>query len=456
MRAWMWKTLAAAAVAMLVAMTAVAEDAASRDSRLLAQAKSIIEQLVREDFAAISAQFSQKMRAAVSDETLRAGWVSLPPKIGKFQRQGEARMEHRDSAFSVVIACQFERATLDATIVFSADDEVIRLTLTPAKASMAKSETVDKYILPDYANADRYSESDLAVGSGEWLLPGTLTLPKGEGPFAAVVLVHGSGPHDRDESLGSNRPFRDLADGLASRGIAVLRYEKRSQQYPQKLMADYAHLTARQETEDDALAAVVSLRNVRQVDPKRIFVAGHSLGAMLAPRIGARDSQIAGLILLAAPARQLQDIVISQVRYIAELDGNVSDEEKAQIADLEKKRDELAGIEGGSTQTTGLMLNLPASYWLDLRGYQPAAFAANSNMPLLVLQGERDYQVTMTDFKLWQEISNQRSGVTTRSYPGLNHLFLSGSGPSSPKDYERAGQHVDIAVVDDIEKWIKR
>src|SRR5690606_33004513 len=142
------------------------------------------------------------------------------------------------------------------------------------------------YQAPSYADPARFSEREATVGSGTWALPGTLTLPKKEGKFPAVILVHGSGPNDRDETLGPNKPFRDLAHGLATRGIAVLRYDKRTLVHPKALASEVgAALTLREETIDDALAAAALLRTIPEVDASKIFVVGHSLGGTAIPRI---------------------------------------------------------------------------------------------------------------------------------------------------------------------------
>src|SRR5205814_1805761 len=148
-------------------------------------------------------------------------------------------------------------------------------------------------------------------------LPGTLLLPKGKGPFPVVVLVHGSGPSDRDETVGGTRVFRDFADGLADRGIASLRYEKRTKQHPTEFARTY---TIDDETTDDAVAAVAFVRMQPGIDPKRVFLAGHSQGGMMAPRIAQRSPGLAGIALLAAPARQLQYLVLDQFTYLSKND----------------------------------------------------------------------------------------------------------------------------------------
>jgi dienelactone hydrolase len=268
------------------------------------------------------------------------------------------------------------------------------------------------------------------------------------------VLVHGSGPNDRDETVGSNKPFKDLAWGLASRGVAVLRYEKRTKQYGAKIVS-IPNLTAKEEVVDDALAAVELLRKTEGIDAKRIFVLGHSLGGMFVPRIGRLDPNIAGLIALAGATRPLEDVIPEQLAYIFSLDGSVSPEEQKQIDQAKEQAAKVKSLKPEDAGSTAPIFGVPVSYWLDLRGYDPAESAKALKQPMLILQGERDYQVTMEDFKRWDTALAGKRNVTLKSYPGLNHLFIAGTTRSTPLEYEQPG-HVDERVLEDIASWIKK
>jgi len=301
------------------------------------------------------------------------------------------------------------------------------------------------------AQGGNFVEHDTAVVTGTIRLPATLTLPDGAKHLPAVVLVHGSGPNDRDETVGANKPFRDLAAGLADRGIVVLRYEKRSRAAPLSFMGH--PFTVNEEVIDDALSAVTLLRGLPQVDPGRVVVLGHSLGGTLAPRIGARDTTIAGLIILAGATRPLPDMIDAQFAYLRALPGADTvalDRASAAMAPGLAAVRALTAADSASKQ---LRLGAPAAYWLDLAGYDPVMVAAGLPMPILILQGGRDYQVTRVDLAGWRAGLSARRTVQFREYPALNHLFMSGSGLSSPAEYGVAG-NVEPGVIADIADWI--
>jgi dienelactone hydrolase len=297
---------------------------------------------------------------------------------------------------------------------------------------------------PEYSQPASFKERDVTVGEGEWKLPGTLTVPVGAGPFPAVVLVHGSGPNDRDETVGGAKVFKDLAEGLASRGIVVLRYEKRTLQYRARIAA-IKNYTVQDETVEDAVSALATVRAQAEVNGSRVFIIGHSLGGYVAPRIAEQDAKLAGIVLMAGNARPLEDLLVDQVTYMG-ITGKQLENAKAIQANVKK-------LEKGDEDSPSLV-GVPASYWLDLKGYDPAAAAKKLGIPMLILQGERDYQVTMADFALWKAALGSSKGVVIKSYPALNHLFVAGEGKSLPAEYSRPG-HVAPAVIEEIAKFVK-
>jgi alpha-beta hydrolase superfamily lysophospholipase len=259
-----------------------------------------------------------------------------------------------------------------------------------------------------------------------------------------------------DETIGPNKTFKDLAVGLASRGVSVLRYEKRTHKYGVQSSSDPNAFTVRDETIDDAISAVSLLASMPEIDSSKIFVLGHSLGGYLAPRIAAGHPTIAGLILMAGSVRSLEDLIVEQVRYEASLAGPMTPQIQKVIDDTEAMANEFRNPDLKPGTTLHMLGSpLPSSYVLDLRAYHPTDTAKSLTIPMLILQGERDYQVTMTDFNLWKQALSSHSNVTFKSYPGLNHLFEPGTGPSKPMEYQTLG-HVQKDVIEDIAGWCRK
>ena len=209
------------------------------------------------------------------------------------------------------------------------------------------------------------------------------------------------------------------------------------------------------ETIDDALSAVAQLRTTDGLDPKRIFVLGHSLGGMVAPRIGQADPQIAGLIMLAGClSRPLEDVMVEQARYVLSLKEKPSAEEKASLAEFESTAAKVKKLTAADASSSALLKGAPPAYWLDLRQHDPLAIAKGLKQPLLILQGGRDYQTGQVDFDRWKEALRAQSRVTFKLYPKLNHLFIAGEGKSTPEEYLQPG-HVAEPVVADVAEWIR-
>ena len=410
------------------------------------EGRDFIERLSRGEFAAASTSFSPEVKAMVSVEKLAQVWGGLVAQGGAYQKAETTRVEAKNGLQVAIVKTNFEQATAEFSVAFDAKGLISGFRVFSFEMAEVP------YVAPSYVKADTFEEREVTVGAGEWALPGTLTLPKGAAPFAAVVLVHGSGAHNRDETIGPQRPFKDLAWGLASQGIAVLRYDKRNKVHGAKMSLKD---TINQETVEDALLAAALLRKEPSLDPKKIFVLGHSLGGFVMPRIGAQDKDLAGLISLSGNTRPLEELLAEQFQYIAGLDGSISPEEQTALdavkASIEKIKD--PGLSADADPKT-LPLGIPAPYWLDLRGYQPAELAKTLSQPLYIVQGERDYQVTMVDFEGWKTALAGKANASFKSYPTLNHTYMEGEGKATPAEYSKEG-HIPEEVIKDLAAWIK-
>ena len=419
-------------------------------------AQQIVTQLAQGDFAAVEQRLAGRIKPLLPVEALRASWQGIEQQVGAFQEQGKTSAVQTPQGLVQVVTCVFERARLDVNITLNDAGEIVALTITPV--GTVEQQANATYEPPPYAQPERFQEQEVQIGHGKWVLPGTVSLPQGDGPFAAVLLVHGSGPGDRDETITPNKPFRDLAWGLASQGIAVLRYEKRTKVYAASLESVRDTFTVKEEVIDDALEAVALLRARPEIDSQQIFVLGHSLGGYLAPRIDSADPQIRGLIILAGSARPFEDVILDQMTYVLSLSMPDPKVRQQQLAVVKKQVELVKDPKRLPTAAAAdLPLNVPAAYWLDLNAYQPEKVAQTLKQPMLFLQGGSDYQVTREDFQIWQDALGGRSDVQFTMYPGLSHLFMpvEGGQKATPATYAVAG-HVAEEVVNEIGSWIKR
>ncbi|MBD3414543.1 MAG: alpha/beta fold hydrolase [Candidatus Aminicenantes bacterium] len=413
---------------------------------LISMAKSFVEAMEKGDYEEAVKNFDETMTKLAPPEKMKQVWETLISQVGELKQQKEVRTESLPKYDVVYITCEFEKWTLDVKVVFNKKNQIAGQFFIPPPAP---------YQPPDYADRSTFVEKEVEFGVKGWELPGILSLPKGEGPFPAVVLVHGSGPNDRDESVGANKPFKDLAWGLASQKIAVLRYDKRTKVHGSKMVSEKSiPLTVFEESIEDALHAAHLLRTTERIDPEHIYILGHSLGGTLIPRIAPLDQRASGFIVMAGATRPFEDLYIEQVRYIFRLDGKLTGDEESMLKEIKSEVQKIKDLKQTDlSRTDQKLLGAHLEYWLNLKGYKPAETAKKMTRPLLILQGGRDYQVTEKDFQNWKDSLSSQKNVTFKLYPSLNHLFISGEGPSSPSEYQNPG-HVDEKVIQDIATWI--
>lgn len=402
-------------------------------------------------FAEIHELFAPPLRPLITPEALEAGWKAELARQGPITTVGAPLTEPSGTGAVVVkVPVTCERGGFALVAPVTEQGQLAGLQLAPLSAA----EPIAPWEPPAYADPGSFDEHEVTLRSGELAVEGTVSVPRDSGPRPAVVLLAGSGSLDRDETIGRNKPFKDVAWGLASRGVTVLRFDKVTYAHAGELK-HAERFTLSDEYVPHALAAVEVLRANRAVDDTRIFLLGHSLGGTVAPRIVAAEPSIAGMVMLAGGAQPLHWVLVRQFRYLASLRPENEAASQPAIEALTERARRIDGPDlAPSTPASELPLGAPASYWLDLRDYDPAALAATLGKPMLILQGARDYQVTVDDdLARWQTALADRTDVTIRVYPELNHLFAPGSGLSSPAEYEPA-QHVDATVVGDIASWI--
>ena len=413
---------------------------------------AVLQMLREERFQEVCDLFAPQLRAVVSPRVIQSAWEAEISRQGRIAGVGTPLVEDARPGLWVVkvpVTCQHGGMTLVASL--AADDRLLGLQLVPgAVAAPAAS-----WSTPPYADPELFDEAEVVLGAA-LSVPGTLCVPRRKGPLPGIVLLAGSGPNDRDETIGPNKPLKDLAWGLASCGIAVLRFDKVTFAHPDEVRA-LPGFTLADEYLPQAVAAVELMRRHPAVDARRVFLLGHSLGGTVAPRVAAQVPHVAGLVLLAAGIEPLHWNIVRQVRYIASLtaEGEASAAQAIAVLTDQARRVDSPDLTP-ATPATELPLGVPASYWLDLRAYEPGETLARLDKPVLLLQGGRDYQVTVEeDLRVWQAALAGRANVTSKVYAADNHCFFVGSGPSSPADYE-AAQNVDPEVVSDVADWLGR
>jgi fermentation-respiration switch protein FrsA (DUF1100 family) len=386
-------------------------------------------------------------KTLLTAEFLRGRVASEIQGFGSLEQLGEPEVTRVGAHDLVSFPARFAKTTVSIQLTMDEAGRVAGIHFRPASGSPAPVR-----MRPPYSNPALFRERVVTVGEDPWTLGGTLTVPAETGRFAAIVLVHGAGPNDRDESMFGNRMFADIAEGLSSKGLVVLRYDKRTRTYASQMSdTDY---TLREETVEDAARAVALIRKQPEVDIARVYVLGHSLGGYAMPRIisecNRQGSPVAGAVFLSANARHIEDVGLDQAEFVMK-DGGPP--EKMKQLETIRKQAELVRHLDPNVQYPSTLLGLPVVYFFDLKNYNPVAEAARLSIPLLFLQGERDFQVTMEDFELWRNGLAGAKLATFRSYPALNHLYIAGEGPASPTDYRKAG-YVAPDVIDFIAQWL--
>jgi len=421
----------ATALLLVIAPGMAAETPAALATRLLDQLDAGL-------YSEAEASFSTQMKAAVPADKLKAVWESLPAQMGAAGQRGQAHTSEADGHRIVVIPLNYANGQLQARVALDQNDKIAGFLLQPAAVAPAAAPASD-------ANFNEQPFTVPGSAPDKAGLPGTLALPKGKGPFPAVVLVHGSGPQDRNETIGPNRPFLDIARGLAAQGIAVLRYDKRTHARPQDFKDSFS---IDDETTDDAVAAITALASTASIDPRHIYLLGHSQGGLLAGRIAkASKGKLAGLVLFAAPARPLLDLLAEQNRYMVGLDGNISTEEQAHLQALD------AAIAAVRSNPDARLMDTPGRFWQQLEQVDPIADVRDSQLAALLLQGGRDFQVVDADWQRWKQgLAGDR--YRFHHYPALNHLGIAGEGKGSLEEYAQPG-HVDASLINDIAQWLK-
>lgn len=290
-------------------------------------------------------------------------------------------------------------------------------------------------------------DGNLSSNGEQSSLEGILTIPKTSGSPPVVIMIPGSGPNDMDETIGKNKPFADIAHGLAQRGIASFRFNKRSYEHPEELSG---HPTVQDEILNDASNAIKQISADKSVG--NIYILGHSQGAMLAPVIAENNPEVRGLILMAGSPRKFEEILYDQ--NVEAIDAsNINEAEKQKLlSEVKTIVEQISAAKSGDSET---ILNIDSSYWASLNELNTSSILKTLKIPILILQGEEDVQVFADkDFTAYQNLLQDKENVFFKLYSGLNHLFMKGTKAGGVEEYQTPSV-VEPQVIDDISSFIK-
>ena len=422
---------------MVMLFTACGSKVALTKEQAVKLSDKDVQCLVNRDFETVAAGFNESIAKQVDAAALRQAWDSVAATAGDFISATGINYESKDGIAVVTTTAEFENLGIIITLSYDNNGKIAGIWFNFAPED-SKYQPVD---------TDLFTEEVVFIG--EYELKGVVTTPDNTDDYPVVVLVQGSGASDFDETVGANKPFKELAHSLAEKGIASVRINKRLYQKP-VLMHD--QLTIWDEYMDDIYAAIdYAKANVSE----NVYVIGHSQGGMSAPKI-ALDNDLKGIVMMAGSIRGLEDIVLDQNAAALEAMDQYSDKEKKQI--LKATQDGVAAVKALTEESTEPVLGIPAQYWLSLRDLDGENILKNRlDIPVLVLQGTADFQVYMDkDFEYMKSVLGHKENITFKSYDGLNHLFMPQSMPGVADVTEyTAENHIPQYVIDDISDFIK-
>jgi len=434
------------------------------------RAEAFIKANARSDFGAVHGMLDETMGGMVDEAGLRTIWEEIIAVAGEFIAIHGIENAVSDELYISGVTMRHENFGFGWNIIFSEDGFVAGFRtggtiLLPPETENAQTERT-------VAQRDGFTDYPVVIGAGtDYPLNAVLSMPDdATGKVPAVVIVHGSGPHDMDGNLYGNTPYRDIAEFLASNGIAAIRHDKRNLTHGAKIMQEIGgSQTVWEESIEDAILAAEILRANPRIDENRVYIIGHSLGGTIAPRIHANGGNFAGLILMAASPRAMFSELIIELNIVSitlgyEHDVIDAETKDAMLADIYALAELLKTVaDMPDDEAKALMIPAAGSfayYIKDLEAHTFADYAKNVTVPILAIQGGRDFQILPdVDFIILQEILAGRDNVTFKLYEDLNHLFVATTATNfnehAMQIIENPGR-VHIPALQDIVDWINK
>jgi dienelactone hydrolase len=409
--------------------------------------KSVLTYFKNQQFDKVYNMQDATMKRYMDADRLDMTWNGLIENYDSLQSIHETIITQKDSSTITETKIDFVKKSFLFKLTINNNGEL---------SGMYFLNTKLKYTPPDYINTLNFIETKIAVPTKNISSEGVLSLPKGKLNVPLVIIVGGSGGTDKDGTVGPNKPYNDIAWALAAQGVAVYRYDKRTAN-PENLkgIKNPNDFLLYQEYVEDVKNIVDLFSEDKRINPKQIFVAGHSQGGFMLPYFVKVCPKIKGVISLAGNYANVVDLMAYQFEYLKQF---LPDSASKQAYDVMIKKAEYTKRNVSSTQINkdSMIPGLTMPYVKDMMANGPEKLhAVLHKKPALFIQGERDYQVPMREFELWKQAMQKSCCATFISYPKLNHLLMEGEGISKPAEYKKPN-NVPEYVANEIAKWVKQ
>lgn len=344
---------------------------------------------------------------------------------------------------------------LDASVTIDSQARLVRVEVPTAGLRVVRSELAGVAVRSQPVRNS--NDSDVIIPAPGFSIAGTLTTPPGVGKLRlpAIVLVAGSGSVDRDEVVAGVPIFAQLARGLAEQGFLVLRYDKRGVgqsggRSERVTLQDYA---------DDLITVVKWFAKRKDVDPKRITVAGHSEGGAVAMLAGAREEDISSLVLIAAPGTPGSDLILEQQKHALDVIGTAEAERKAKVELQTRIQEAVVTDKGWESIPPDLRAQADTAWFKSLLLFDPAKVMQKIGQPLLIIQGDLDQQVYPHHADQLGALARTRKKsppVEVVHLPGINHILTPAKTGEVAEYATLSDKNITPEVAKTIATWLKK